>query len=112
LILPVLASHVARMTGMYHCVQLLVEMGVSWTFCLGWPQTMILLISTSQVARIIGMSHQHPAGHFIFLMKKSFESTIFKWFVSLGQGKREILNYSVFQIYLLFSRFCCFSSYL
>jgi hypothetical protein len=29
LILPVLASHVARMTGMYHCVQLLVEMGVS-----------------------------------------------------------------------------------
>jgi hypothetical protein len=30
--------------------------GVSWTFCLGWPQTIILLISASWVARIIGVS--------------------------------------------------------
>jgi hypothetical protein len=28
--------------------------GVSWTICLGWPCTEILLISASQVARIIG----------------------------------------------------------
>jgi hypothetical protein len=27
------------------------------TICLGWPQTLILPISASQVARIIGMSH-------------------------------------------------------
>jgi hypothetical protein len=31
--------------------------GVLWTFCLGWLQTKILLISTSQVARIIGLNH-------------------------------------------------------
>jgi hypothetical protein len=31
---------------------------VSWTICFGWLQTMILLISASWVARIIGMSHQ------------------------------------------------------
>jgi hypothetical protein len=32
--------------------------GVTQTTCPGWPQTEILLISTSQVARITGMSHQ------------------------------------------------------
>jgi hypothetical protein len=31
------------------------ETRVSQTICLGWPQTMILLISASQVARIIGV---------------------------------------------------------
>jgi hypothetical protein len=30
---------------------------VSRTICLGWPQSMIFLISASQVARITGMSH-------------------------------------------------------
>jgi hypothetical protein len=34
---------------------------VSWTTCLGWLQTMILLISASWVARITGVSHQRPA---------------------------------------------------
>jgi hypothetical protein len=34
---------------------------VSWTICLGWLRTMILLISASWVARITGMSHRHPA---------------------------------------------------
>jgi hypothetical protein len=33
----------------------------SWTICLGWHQTMILLISASWVARITGVSHWHPA---------------------------------------------------
>jgi hypothetical protein len=31
--------------------------GVSWSICLGWPQTMILLIPGSQIVRIIGVSH-------------------------------------------------------
>jgi hypothetical protein len=26
-------------------------------FCPGWPQTMVLPISTSQIVRIIGLSH-------------------------------------------------------
>jgi hypothetical protein len=30
---------------------------VSWTICLGWLQTTVLLISTSWVARITGVSH-------------------------------------------------------
>jgi hypothetical protein len=34
-----------------------VEMGVSLTFFLGWPQIAILLISVSQLAGITGMSH-------------------------------------------------------
>jgi hypothetical protein len=29
--------------------------------CLGWPQTAILLISASQVARITDVSHWRPA---------------------------------------------------
>jgi hypothetical protein len=31
--------------------------GVSQTFCLGWPQTTVLLISASQVAKITSMHH-------------------------------------------------------
>jgi hypothetical protein len=31
-------------------------------FCRGWPQAMILLVSASCVARIIGMNHEHPVG--------------------------------------------------
>jgi hypothetical protein len=34
---------------------------VSWTICLGWPRTIIFLISASWVPRIIGVSHQYPA---------------------------------------------------
>jgi hypothetical protein len=37
---------------------LLVEMGSDELFCLGWPGTMIFLISISRVTRIIGMIHQ------------------------------------------------------
>jgi hypothetical protein len=48
------------MTDMSHCAQLLIEMGVSITVCLGWSQTMILPISASQVAGITGMSHHDP----------------------------------------------------
>jgi hypothetical protein len=33
---------------------------VSWTICLGWLWTLILLISTSWVARITGVSHPMP----------------------------------------------------
>jgi hypothetical protein len=34
--------------------------GVSWTICPGWPRTVTLLISASQVAKIVGMSLCHP----------------------------------------------------
>jgi hypothetical protein len=33
---------------------------VLWITCLGWPQTSIFLTSAFQVARNIGVSHQHP----------------------------------------------------
>jgi hypothetical protein len=39
---------------------------VSWTICLGWLRTMILLISASWVARITGVSHPVPS-LYIFL---------------------------------------------
>jgi hypothetical protein len=39
--------------------------GVSLTFCLGGPQTMILLITDFQVARITGISH-HTQACFVF----------------------------------------------
>jgi hypothetical protein len=34
---------------------------VSWTVCLGWLRTVMLLISASWVARSTSVSHQHPA---------------------------------------------------
>jgi hypothetical protein len=37
------------------------EIGSHGTTCLGWLQTVILLISASWVARITGVSHQCPA---------------------------------------------------
>jgi hypothetical protein len=36
---------------------LLVEMGISWTVCLGWPLMAILPISAPRVTRITSMSH-------------------------------------------------------
>jgi hypothetical protein len=33
-------------------------MGVSQTICSGWPRAMLVTISTSQLARITGVSHQ------------------------------------------------------
>jgi hypothetical protein len=38
---------------------------VSWTICLGWPQTAILQTSAFQVARITVVSQWHPASNFI-----------------------------------------------
>jgi hypothetical protein len=35
--------------------------GVSLTFCLGWPETLSLQISVSQVTRITDGNHWHPA---------------------------------------------------
>jgi hypothetical protein len=35
--------------------------GVSQNICPGWPRTVILWISVSQVPVIAGMSHQHSA---------------------------------------------------
>jgi hypothetical protein len=40
-----------------------------WTFCLGWPQATILLISAFQVVRIKGLSHQHLATIILFFIK-------------------------------------------
>jgi hypothetical protein len=49
---------IARMTGMYHYAQhFSVEMGSCKFFCLGWPGTMILLISASCYLGMSGMSH-------------------------------------------------------
>jgi hypothetical protein len=37
------------------------EDSISQIICLGWPRTVILMISAFQVARIIGVSHRCPA---------------------------------------------------
>jgi hypothetical protein len=56
----------AGMTVVHLCTQLLVEMGVLQTFCLGWSQTMILPISDSQVSRIVGCKHLTPSKYLDF----------------------------------------------
>jgi hypothetical protein len=50
----------AAMTGTDHHAFFSVEIGSQELFAWGWPQTVILLISASQVASITGMSHQCP----------------------------------------------------
>jgi hypothetical protein len=37
------------------------EDGLLWAICPSWPWTTVILILASQVAKIIGMSHEHPA---------------------------------------------------
>jgi hypothetical protein len=56
---PYLCSQVAGTTRMHHCF-FSAEMGCGVSYglsCLGWLQTVILLISASWVARIIDVSH-------------------------------------------------------
>jgi hypothetical protein len=58
------------MPGIYHCTQIFIGWDeISTTFCPGWPQIMILLISASQVGRITGMSH-HAHFHLGFIWAK------------------------------------------
>jgi hypothetical protein len=42
------------------------EIGVSQIICLGWPQTLILSISASQLVRITGVGHWHRLTLFSF----------------------------------------------
>jgi hypothetical protein len=42
--------------------------GVSQTICLGRLRTMILPISATQLARIIGVSHHRPAHHVLIIL--------------------------------------------
>jgi hypothetical protein len=51
---------IAGMTCVWHHSQLIGWDVVSLTVCLGWPQTVIFPIFTSQVARIIGMKWHTP----------------------------------------------------
>jgi hypothetical protein len=39
-----------------HFALVILEKGVLWTICLGWPRTMFLSISASQEAKIIGVA--------------------------------------------------------
>jgi hypothetical protein len=58
-----------------HFALISMEMEVSWTICLGWPRPEILLISASQVAKIIGMSCWYPTLSlyiYIFFAQKCF----------------------------------------
>jgi hypothetical protein len=64
-------------SGPYFCDGFLWDK-VSRTICLGWLQTVILLISASRVARIIGISHQWPTGrqHFNKPEERSYASWV------------------------------------
>jgi hypothetical protein len=55
-----------RVTPLALFVKSFFQDGVSWTSCLGWFWTTILLISAFWVARITGVSHQCPA-HYCYL---------------------------------------------
>jgi hypothetical protein len=61
--------------------------GVSQTTCPGWPWTLILLISASQVARITGVSHQCLAQFTFYacvtLLKNEILCHYYKWKISV-----------------------------
>jgi hypothetical protein len=63
---------------------------VSWTTCLGWLQTAILLISPSWVARITGVRHWHPAKR-DFLCLWWIRHERWPWRGKMERRKRDIL---------------------
>jgi hypothetical protein len=65
--LPIFASHIAGIIGSCHPVQL-IEMGEAVSlFCPGWSQTVMLLISASQLTGITGMNHHaQPAWNVVY----------------------------------------------
>jgi hypothetical protein len=77
---------------------LLLEMGVSWTICLGWSQTMILSISAFQLARIIGMSHGYLA-----------KIQVFFFFLNLPllPNQHLLRNYTVQGFYIIYPKAKC-----
>jgi hypothetical protein len=50
-------------SSFFHFVLVILEIEVLQIICPGWPLTTIFLISSSQTARIIDVSHQHPASY-------------------------------------------------
>jgi hypothetical protein len=85
------------MTGAYHHAQVLIEMGVSWTFfCLVWLSTAILQISASQVGRITGVNHWLLAvASFLILRGSKLPWNYFtEWELSLSPPPYEALFYS------------------
>jgi hypothetical protein len=52
--------------------------GVLRTICTIWPQIMIHLISHSQVARITGVSHSHPALSETFAWEEPWSPLLFQ----------------------------------
>jgi hypothetical protein len=68
------------------------------TICPGWPQTRILLISTYQVARIIGLSLWHPALGTFFHGRFCTSGTFFHGFLYLTEtlcGEEKQSHHSV-----------------
>jgi hypothetical protein len=59
---------------------------VSWTICLGWVQTVILLISASWVARITGVSHKCLAGLFLRLSTMVLKFWLGFWYLCREVG--------------------------
>jgi hypothetical protein len=69
---------VTEMTDLWHHTQLFsIKME---TYCQGCPRTTILLISASQVAGIMGMSHWHPASPGDLMWNQDHESL--QWLIS------------------------------
>jgi hypothetical protein len=86
------------MTGMYHHTWLLFGWdGISQTFCLDWPRTVILWISASWVARITGMSHCAQLENFAFTMKvlQSVETILQVLNFNLFLGQQYAVLYSL-----------------
>jgi hypothetical protein len=67
---------IAQATPPVHFALVILEMGVSRTICPNWPQTAILPISNSQVARIIGVSHQHLALKLYLNIQSNFANRV------------------------------------
>jgi hypothetical protein len=71
-------SHVAGTTSVHHWAWLVGWDGISLTFCPNWPQTVILPMFTSRIARITGISYH--ACILIFKLTTKLQNTVLLWY--------------------------------
>jgi hypothetical protein len=67
-----------------------------WAFCLGWPQTAILLIFASQVARITGKCYWRLTSLTILTKIKLTEYFFVIWDDAIEQKRGQILMKKIF----------------
>jgi hypothetical protein len=91
----------SQWTSSPFCSSYFGEGGFLWALCLDWPWTLVLLISASQVARIIGMGHWLLTELLFFMSTRSKTSVSFTETISFYFFLVVVLEFELRALHLL-----------